>query len=531
MYNKYVIKEIIWRESMSTPKKIAFIVMLVIFVGTSVWLSFNTVTRPTYEFEELTDVAGTQVDGWSFIGFNGNQNTEVVNIDFVRDKNGDNPDKSRPVVAVDAFTFVSDEYVKYIYIGDSVEYIDEQAFVYCKQLRAVYVDENNPYYTDVDGVLYTKDMKTMLLYPICRCTQIVYDDIEKTGDVRNIGLDIKETITASGADNDAVYLDFKNQASDDISRELFDEMLERGVMAPYIGTYYIIREQTENSITVEKAWSCDEVFSIPEGVERIAKNCFYKCDRLQRIDIPSTVKEIGDMAFFKCYGISLVTLPEGLTSIGSDAFSYCQNMKRAIFIPESVKEIGHHCFYQCTGLEKFFVEAAESDISLGGSWQPKEENAFKAEPAIFNASYADFTAFNGEETEAQEPAEPEEAPSETPEEPAEPEKTTQEKKPGALDKIKAWAKRTFPDAYGKIEAWVEKTESEGTNVLAILLIVLFVFIPCMFYVVIDVIRKMFKEDFLMSKKKKEKLRKKQEENERLRREYLEQLEKEEGGDE
>lgn len=504
---------------MSLTKKIIFIISLVLFVGTSVWLSFNTITRPTYEFEELTDVADTDVDGWTFIGFNGNQYTEVVNIDFVRDKNGENPDETKPIVAVDEFTFVSDEYVKYIYIGESVKYIDEQAFVYCKQLRAVYVDDNNPYYTDVDGVLYTKDMKTMLLYPICRCTQIVYDDIEKNGGVKNIGLDIKETLTASGANIDDLYLDFKGQASDDISRELFDEMLERGVMAPYIGTYYIIKEQTAESITVEKAWSCDEVFSIPEGVERIAENCFYKCDRLQRIDIPSTVKEIGNMAFFKCYGISLVTLPSGLETIGSDAFSYCENMKYAMFIPKSVEEIGHHCFYQCDRLEKFFVEdTSEETITLGGNWQPKSENAFKAEPAVFGASYADFEAYNNERI-AEEPPAPEEPVTEAPIEDEAPQEEAPAEPQGFVDKVKAF---------------LDGMNVDGTNYLVVIILIIVIFIPGMIYIVLEVIRKMFKEDFLMSKKKKEKLRMKQEENERLHREYLEQLEKEkqeEGGDE
>ena len=506
---------------MSTFKKIIFILLLVVFVGTSVFLSFNTVVRPTYEFEELTDVAETDIDGWSFIGFNGNQNTEVVNIDYVRDENGENPDKSKPIVAVDSYTFVSDEYVKYIYIGESVQYIDEQAFVYCKQLRAVYVDENNPWYTDVNGVLYTKDMKTMLLYPICYCTQIVYDDIEKNGKVSNIGLDIKETVSASGETVDELYIDFKSKASDDISRPLFDEMLDRGVMAPYIGTYYIVKEKTATSVTVEKAWSCDEVYSIPEGVERIAKNCFYKCDRLQRIDIPSTVKEIGDMAFFKCYGISLVTLPDGLVSIGNDAFSYCENMKYSIFIPASVEKIGHHCFYQCDRLERFFVEdASEETIALGGNWQPKSENAFKADPPVMGASYADFEVYNSKRIAAEEPPVVEEEPvTQAPAEDEEPPAVEAEPK-------------TFID---KIKALINSLNVDGTNYLVVVILIIVIFIPGMAFVVLEVIRKMFKEDFLMSKKKKEKLRIKQEENERLRREYYEQLEKErqeqEGGNE
>ena len=356
-------------------------------------------------------------------------------------------------------------------------------------------------------------MKKILLYPISYCTEIVYSDIEKYGEVKNIGLDIKETINASGEGLDALYLDFKNKASDDISRPLFDEMLERGVMAPYIGTYYIIKEKADNSLTVEKAWSCDEVYSIPEGVERIGDNCFYKCDRLQKIDIPSTVKEIGEMAFFKCYGISLVKLPEGLASIGCDAFSYCQNMRYAMFIPASVEEIGHHCFYECHGIEKFYLEdASEETIKLGGSWQPKSGNSFKPEPAIFGASYADFESYNNERIAAEQPV--------VEQPPAEDNGAPVETKPeNIIDKIKAW---------------IDSFNVDGTNYLIITILIIVVFIPGMASIVIDVIRKMFKEDFLMSKKKKEKLRKKQEENERLRREYLEQLEREnqeEGGNE
>ncbi len=496
---------------MSLLKKTVFILLLVIFVGTSVWLSFNTISRPTYEYENLTDVGGSGVDGWTFIGFNGNQNTDVVNIDFVRDENGENPDESKPIVAVDEYTFVSDENVKYIYISDTVQHIDERAFVYCKLLRAIYVDENNPWYTDVDGVLYTKDMKKILLYPISYCTQTVYDDIEKTGKVTSIGLDIKESISASGENIDDLYLDFKNKASDDISRELFDEMLERGVMAPYIGTYYIIKEKTATTVTAEKAWTCDEVYTIPEGIERIGENCFYKCDRLQRIDIPSSVKEIGDMAFFKCFGISLVELPDGLVTIGADAFSYCENMKYSIFIPESVEEIGHHCFYQCDRLEKFFLEdASEETITLGGNWQPKSENVFKADPPVFGASYNDFEGYNNqrivedahkEGTVATQTDAPEE------------EKT-----------------ETFID---RIKAWIDSFNRDGTNYFIIVILIIVVFVPCMTSVMLEVIRKMFKDDFLMSKKQKAKFKKKQEESARLRREYLERIEreKEEGGNE
>lgn len=485
-------------------QKAVFIVVLTVFVGASVWMTFNSVSRDTFEYAYREDIGGQGFDGWVFDGFNGNQTTEEIHIDYVTDKNGNDPDTSKPIVAVSDYTLVSDEYVKYIYIGASVRHIDERAFFYCKQLRAVYVDEDNPYYTDVDGILFTKDMKKMLLYPICRCTQIVYSDIEQFGEVKNIGLDLKETLSVNGADREAMFLNFKSKVSDDITSEMFDDLLEKGVTAPYIGTYYILRDRAEDSLTVDKAWSCDEVYTIPDGVERIANNCFYKCDRLQRIDIPSSVKEIGDMSFFKCSGISLVTLPDGLVSIGDDAFSYCGNMKYSIFIPASVKSVGHHCFYQCGGLKEFYLGAAsEGDISLGGSWQPKGENSLSVDPPVFAAAREDSEAYNAERAA-------EEAP--PPEEPTE---------------------SDAPEAPKKgLEAFMAKFERDGTNYFAVVLMIIFIFVPSFAFVLIDVVRKMFKEDFLMTKKKKERLKRKQEENDRLHKEYFEKLaeEQEEGGE-
>ena len=61
--------------------------------------------------------------------------------------------------------------------------------------------------------------------------------------------------------------------------------------------------------------------------------------------------------------------------------------------------------------------------------------------------------------------------------------------------------------------------------------IIFIFVPSFTFVLIDVVRKMFRKDFLMTKKKKERLKRKQEENERLHKEYFENLaeEQEEGG--
>lgn len=321
---------------MKTWQKILFSLALVVFVGASVWLSFNAISRPTYEYEYQTNIAGTELEGVVFAGFNGNSTTADVRVyhPMVKNENrvsDDDPayveDTSRSVVAIDKFTFVSDENMQYCYIGPDVQYIDEQAFFGCFALRAIYVDEANPYFCDVDGVLFSKDMKTMYLYP----------------------------------------------------------------------TYHISHLQDIGKVETGYYDTHPETYEIPEGVERVATACFYKTWGIKQIILPSTIKELGEMAFFKCQSMELINLPDGLKKIGNDTFSYCFSMVGALYIPESVEEIGHHAFYKCKEDEslKFYLAAAsEDDIILGGRWLPKHDNLFTSVKADFGKTRAEADAYN-----------------------------------------------------------------------------------------------------------------------------------------
>ena len=473
---------------MSKGKKILFVFLLVTFIGASVFMSFNMISRPTYEFSYKENYNGTGLDGYVFDGFNGNSGTRDVHIDHPYKKvNGEwVQDKTADVVAVDSYTFVADEYVQYIHIGPSVEYIADEAFVYCKQLRAVYVDENNPNYTDIDGVLYTKDLKTIILYPICRCTQLVYDDIAAYGDVKNIGLDVKEEFTVKGATQDELFADIHSQVrqknGDDFTRELFDEMLEKGVTAPYIGTYYVIREKTADSLRVEKAWSCDEKYTIPAGVEHIAPKAFYKCDRLISIDIPQGVRTIGNMAFFKCYATSLLTLPDGLETIGNDAFSYCENMRYAVFIPASVKEIGHHAFYKCSNDLLYYMGHKSGDeVELGGRWQARSDNSFKADEPLWGKTREECDKYNSE----------------------------------------LYARDAEAAANQTSEGNASSASAGQVNTKYIKYIIIFFFAPGFIFIGVQVIRALFKEDFLMTARGKRNLEERKAEREKIRLTYVE----------
>ena len=69
------------------------------------------------------------------------------------------------VVSLSAYAFENCDALETIYIGSGLSSIGKYALDNCDVLRAIYVAEDNPYFTSMDGVLYTEDMTTLILYP------------------------------------------------------------------------------------------------------------------------------------------------------------------------------------------------------------------------------------------------------------------------------------------------------------------------------------------------------------------------------
>ncbi len=262
---------------MKTWQKATFIIVLVLFIAASVTISFLSLARAPFEYEYQTALENeASVDGWVLFGFNGNNNTKEVFIDYVRDEDGNNPDKSKPVSAVGDFTMNTDDYVEVIYIGKDVKYIDETSFFYCKMLKAIEVDEDNEYYTDVDGVLYTKDMKTLLAYPLMKeeTSYTIPDGVERVGSC-------------------AFY----------------------------------------KNTTLKK-------IHLPETLKEIGDMAFFKCENISLVTLPDGLEKIGSDAFSYCHGMKPVMfIPESVKEIGSFAFYSCSNLKEFYMGAESEEGI------------------------------------------------------------------------------------------------------------------------------------------------------------------------------------------------
>lgn len=113
---------------------------------------------------------------------------------------------SSNITTIEASTFSVCVKLKEFHIGPNVKDINSFAFYNCMSLQKFIIDDDNETYCSVDGVIYTKDMKTLVMYPRGLSAE-VFDipiGIEKISDnafdaCKNIvKINLPKTITSIG---------------------------------------------------------------------------------------------------------------------------------------------------------------------------------------------------------------------------------------------------------------------------------------------------------------------------------------------
>lgn len=210
------------------------------------------------------------------------------------------------VTSIGGFAFVFCTGLKSVTIPDSVTSIGNGAFASCDNLTAIQVDANNQRYCSVDGVVFSKDMKTLAAYPAGRQgAYSIPDGVTSIGDGAFdgggvTGVTIPDSITSIG---DGAFKECDNLASVTIPNSVTN-----------IGRVAFYNCESLKSVT------------IPDSVTSIGEGMFWCCDSLTSVAIPGSVTSIGEHAFYGCFGLKSVTIPSSVTSIGECAFDDCFNL-------------------------------------------------------------------------------------------------------------------------------------------------------------------------------------------------------------
>ena len=148
-------------------------------------------------------------------------------------------------------------------LSEPVTSADGSGEVYAT-VKEVKVSETNPYYTEKDGLIFSKDMKTLVGCPPAKfCSLSVLPD---------------ETDTIG--------------------------------MYAFAGNIMIHNIQ------------------IPKSIKTIMLGAFIGCDKLESVDLSSSVTEIQADTFSYCTSLTEVTNKRQLTAIGAGAFAECTSLKK-----------------------------------------------------------------------------------------------------------------------------------------------------------------------------------------------------------
>ncbi len=211
-----------------------------------------------------------------------------------------------PVTEIADFGICNAESLTVIRIGKNVEEIGDWGLTNNPHLVEYVVDPSNPYFKDEDGVLFTKDGKTLVSYP-------------------------------SGK---GIEFDVYGRATNAVE--------------------YAIPEGVE--IIASKAfYKCGhvDISVFPSTLKRIEEKAFFKCYYYEEFSKDNVLVS----------GLSNFSLPEGVEFIGKDAFAY-DELLTDVTLPSTILEIGDFAFFNCKKMEKLTIYAKEDGITLGNKWQP-----------------------------------------------------------------------------------------------------------------------------------------------------------------
>lgn len=118
----------------------------------------------TIESDSVTIVSRSGVFGHFTVYY---QNTPVISnekVIYIPESAKAPSGKNYNVIGISRGLFDSLTEVEEIFIPASIKKI-AWSFWRCKKLRNIHVDSNNKYFKDVNGVLYSKDLKCLIVYP------------------------------------------------------------------------------------------------------------------------------------------------------------------------------------------------------------------------------------------------------------------------------------------------------------------------------------------------------------------------------
>lgn len=284
---------------------------------------------------------------------------------------------NRAVREIGSKAFKDCRILKKLTIGNNVREIAADAFIGCENLNNIEVAEHNNSFISIDGNLYSKDGKTLLLYAKGKKekTVTIPDGVTAIGDYAFQGCSELTSVVIPNS-----LKSIGNKAFSDCVNlsgiELPNGLTDIG-WAAFSHTAITSVELPCSLKSVDGAFiNCEKLTEVTfgDGTKVIGEGMFYNCTALKNISVPDSVESIGGKAFkdtgyyknaenwengvlyigkhlikARTFISGKYTVKDGTVSIADEAFFRCRYLTK-IVIPKSVKYTGQDAFYGCDEL-------------------------------------------------------------------------------------------------------------------------------------------------------------------------------------
>lgn len=287
------------------------------------------------------------------------------------------------------FYMCSPDRLTALHFGSGIQTIDGDTFKDAGSLgvRTLTVSGDNPYFTAVSNILYSKDLSTLV-----RCPGYIVPEYPEGNPIRSLA----KNAFAFYRGTDLTLPEGLTELN---GNELYATLIERLTLPSTLTSFSVLNINDRNNgcsnlqdIFVARG---NTTFSSYEGIlynydqtELIA--CPIKKSTLQ-IGFPYTVTAIGNYAF-RHYGQTQVVIPSTVETIGNLCF-YNSNLT-SVSIPDAVTTLGNNLFQSCSDLKEasfgegitsiptstFLYASKLNRLTLGSNITSLNSNAFTANP-------------------------------------------------------------------------------------------------------------------------------------------------------